>query len=538
MGIFTTREIAIFIYAILLLVYVLLRKKGKDIVLSIIKAACHIKLVIPFLIVLVFATLFTWLCTYLPFWDWQYVKDIIFWTLFAGVPVCFNATSRKLDDHYFKHIIIDNLKFAALVEFITGTFTFHIIGELILQPLLVFFMILQSSLVKKTETAKKITDSLIGIAGLIIIGLTIKSVIDSIGGIYFIDILVGLILPVILSIVFLPVAYFFALYAKYEILFLRINSKEPDDRKLKIKHRIKIIRLCKFSYKKVCRFLYEYVPKMYVKMSYAEFENIIDEFRGTTEHTYIAVIMHNGSYYVSRNFNEDNFRFNKYTTNKGGLFNSWNKPLRKEIALQIQEKTPFKNTDFNNTYLHYSVSLRKIFLFTKGAFFKRTKIAVFLSNTFEIRNNTVDLPFGEGVKQQSDKNTRRLMWALKWDTYGLSFFAVLMYFVVFLLSSFIYSDSEVKVNLDLAALVFTIISQVQIIFNSRKLTFKIHFGRKLICLQNNFLCIGIWEIFVFIIAYFISYFLQPLNISNSALSKLGIAFLFSGVLIDMWKKEQ
>ena len=31
---------------------------------------------------------------------------------------------------------------------------------------------------------------------------------------------------------------------------------------------------------------------------------------------------------------------------KGGLFKSWNKSLRKEIALQIQEKTPFKNTEF------------------------------------------------------------------------------------------------------------------------------------------------------------------------------------------------
>lgn len=50
MWIFTTREIAIFIYAILLLVYVCARKKGKPILLPVIKAACHIKLIVPFFI--------------------------------------------------------------------------------------------------------------------------------------------------------------------------------------------------------------------------------------------------------------------------------------------------------------------------------------------------------------------------------------------------------------------------------------------------------------------------------------------------------
>ena len=41
---------------------------------------------------------------------------------------------------------------------------------------------------------------------------------------------------------------------------------------------------------------------MYVRMSAAEFENILDEFRGTTEHTYIALIRYDKKYYISRNF--------------------------------------------------------------------------------------------------------------------------------------------------------------------------------------------------------------------------------------------
>lgn len=536
MGIFTTREIAIFIYGILLLAYVLVRKKGKDILMPVIKAACHIKLIIPFCMVLLFAAGFVWVCTYLPFWDWTYVKDIVFWVLFAGVPICFNATNRQLEEHYFRNILIDNLKFTALVEFVTGTFTFPIIGELILQPLLVFFVILESSLVKKTEATKKVVDGLIGIAGLIIIGLTIKSMADSIGEIYFVDILVGLALPIILSIIYLPVAYFFALYAKYEILFLRMGFKEPDDKKLKINHRIKVIRLCKLSYKKVCKFLYEYLPKMYVRMSAAEFENILDEFRGTTEHTYIAVIRHDRKYYISRNFTEDSFTFQEYTIGKGGLFNSRNKSLRKEIALQIQENTPFKNTDFNDSNLHYPVSLKKMFLFKKGAFFKRTKVALFISNSFERRRDSVDLPFFGGVKEQSDPNAIALMRAMKFDAYWPAFIAVLFSFSIFLLSSFIHTDTQV--NLDLAALVFTILCEFQVFFNKRNPLLKLRIGRRIIYLYKDVIFKGIQEVLVFVISLLISYILKPINISSEWISKFSIAILFLCLLIDMWKKEQ
>ncbi len=55
MGIFTTREIAIFVYGILLLTYILVRNKGKDILLPIIKAACHKKLIVPFCLLLLLA---------------------------------------------------------------------------------------------------------------------------------------------------------------------------------------------------------------------------------------------------------------------------------------------------------------------------------------------------------------------------------------------------------------------------------------------------------------------------------------------------
>ena len=42
-----------------------------------------------------------------------------------------------------------------------------------------------------------------------------------------------------------------------------MSFKEPEDKKVRFEHRIKVIYLCKLSYKKVCKFLYEYFPKDY-----------------------------------------------------------------------------------------------------------------------------------------------------------------------------------------------------------------------------------------------------------------------------------
>lgn len=536
MGIFTTREIAIFIYGTILLIYILIHQKGEKILLPVIKAACHKKLVVPFCLLLLLSAAFVWACTYLSIWDWPYVKDIALWTLFVGVPVCFNATSRQLEEHYFKNIIIDNLKFTALVEFITGTFTFPFIGEMILQPVLVILMIMQSSLVKKTESTKKVVDGIVGIVGLIIIGLTIKSIVDSIGEVYFVDILVGLVLPIILSIIYLPVAYLFALYAKYEILFMRMGFKEPDDKKLRREHRFQVFFCCKLSYKKVCRFLNEYVQKMYVRMSTTEFKTIIDEFRGTTEHTYYAVVRHNREYYISRTFDEDSFKFNEYTIHNGGLFKSWNESLRKEIALQIQEKTPFKNTEFDNSDIHYSVSLRKMFLFQKGAFLKRTKVALFISNSFEKRKESVDIPFFKGIKGQSDKNATALMRAMKLNDYFVPFILILFCFAIFFALSL--TQVAAKINLDLAALIFTILCQFGSFFNKQNPLLRVKIKDRIIYLYKNVMFKGIQEVLIFFISLLISYSLRTINISDDWLSKISIAILFLGLLIDIWNKDQ
>lgn len=281
MGIFSTREIVTIVYLSVLVICIFASPRIRPSVLGVIKAACSKKLVIPFLIMMIYAVLILHTFTYFSFWDWVYLKDVIIWLLFAGVPVCFNAVSRKIEDHYFRNMVIDNVKYAALVEFFTGTFTFNILTEFIIQPILMLFLLLQAVSETKDEykQIKSLMNWIVPIAGFVILGFTIKNVINSITDSDVISILVSFCIPIVLSLFYLPFACFFAVYAKYETLFTRMKFRDTNDKKLIFKHRIFIISTCMLSYRKIHKFAKIYLNRMYKNMTEAEFNSLIKEFK-------------------------------------------------------------------------------------------------------------------------------------------------------------------------------------------------------------------------------------------------------------------
>ena len=78
----------------------------------------------------------------------------------------------------------------------------------------------------------------------------------------------------------IPLEYILELYSKYEVLFVRMSFKDAKDKKIQRRHRWLVIKVCKLSVHKVMLFQKKYWCKMYSRMSVAEFENLIKEFRG------------------------------------------------------------------------------------------------------------------------------------------------------------------------------------------------------------------------------------------------------------------
>ena len=65
----------------------------------------------------------------------------------------------------------------------------------------------------------------------------------------------------------------------YDSLFTRMKFMLPDNNKLRIHRKFKIIMLCGLSYKNIGLFNKEYVRKMYINMGESTFDEIVIEFK-------------------------------------------------------------------------------------------------------------------------------------------------------------------------------------------------------------------------------------------------------------------
>lgn len=248
MNIFTTREIAVAIIFAVIFIWLCSKKSCRKGFANLLHVCCKKVLLIPFALLLLYGALITYGITKLSLWNWIYLKDILLWIVFVGVPVCFNATKKKLEDHYFRNMVIDNLKWTAILEFIMGSFTFSLVGELILQLFLGMLILLQASCKEeKYAQLKKFIDWLLVITGIVLIGFTVKVAITEFAKFGLVDSLVSLFIPLVFSVFYLPVAYCLAIYSKYNTLYVRMTIRNMDDPKMLRRRKAFVFICCGFS---------------------------------------------------------------------------------------------------------------------------------------------------------------------------------------------------------------------------------------------------------------------------------------------------
>lgn len=281
--VFSTREVVGFIYVGIFILYVLCHKQTRKSMVDVIKCACKVKLIIPFALMIIYTILLVRLFRRTILWDVIYIKDIVIWVLFVGIPYSYNAVSKGDEKHYFRNLFMDNIKFIVLIEFFMGTFTFDFWIELLLQAGIIFLTLLHvvSGLKEETKRVQKLLDVVLAMVGFVVLYYTIKAAMGAYTDVEPIELIVSFMIPIVLSVAFIPCAYLLALVAKYETVFMRMGFKEPKDKSIRLKRHVKIILACGLRYKKLCLFEDEYVKCLYVRMEQKEFDEIVKRFNVT-----------------------------------------------------------------------------------------------------------------------------------------------------------------------------------------------------------------------------------------------------------------
>jgi len=278
--IFTTREIATIIWIVILFFVFISIKKKRNAILRILKHGNSKKIVIFFLVLFAYSAVFIALFSMSHLCRIEYVKVILLWTLFAGVPLCFNAVTKGLEDGYFKKMLFDCFKLTVLVEYITTLFTFSLITEMIILPVIaiIFLMFIVSESKDEYKQVNKFFFIILSIALILFFAFTFQVAIETYPSLDPMDIVVGFFIPVVFSILYIPLIYLLVVYSKYELIFIRMKNYGEIGEYIRKNKKLKVFKACGLSNNKLCKFQVDCNREMTLNMKEDEFDRFIEDF--------------------------------------------------------------------------------------------------------------------------------------------------------------------------------------------------------------------------------------------------------------------
>jgi len=255
----TNREIASLFWIWIFLVFILLKKDVRkslfDVLLWMLWVKWTLFLAITFISINIFIV-------NILLWKYDILKEIIVWCFTVPFPLLLWANKIKEDINYFKKTIKNSIKLMVIIAFIINSYTFNIIGEIILLLFILIFTMTSVYWEVKEEykEVKLFSDYVLMILWIIMLILAINWFVNEPNKILAIKNLYVFFTPVILTVFFLPFIYFFALIMEYESLIVRVKVF-PNENFSKTKMFFYIFRLCNFNLYKLSNFYRFYMKK-------------------------------------------------------------------------------------------------------------------------------------------------------------------------------------------------------------------------------------------------------------------------------------
>ena len=251
-AIFNNREIALISWISLIVAAVLVSNKRKTLV-PIFRIITGKKFLIIFFLIGVFLYGIIFLFKFLEVWQSSNLKDVLSWLFSVGLILVFKINDAK-GTSYFKGIFLTTIKWTIVLEFIVNLYSFSLLTEIIILPVLVFLVITQAvaEMDKKHEIVSSFLQNAIAIAVLSIFSYSLYKTIVNFDEVFTFQNLVIFLLPTTITILFLPVVYFLALYSTYEDYFVRLDFMTVKKDKVKVVKRL-ILRIANINLEKLLR---------------------------------------------------------------------------------------------------------------------------------------------------------------------------------------------------------------------------------------------------------------------------------------------
>ena len=249
--IFSTREISLLFWTIIVLAIMLMSKGIRKLIIKALKILVGSSIGRVLLILVIYIEGVLFLLYSINLWSFSLLKDTLFW--FFTVALVMSLTVNKAKDKaYFWKILKETFKWTIVLEFMLNLYTFSIWTELILLPILTFLVVTKTyaQTDNKYDQVKEVLFNVLALIGWTLIAIVLFKTFNNYQGFFSTKNLFAFLLPPSLTLFLLPFLYFLAVFINYELLFNRVDFVASD---LKRKKELKreIILLANFNINRI-----------------------------------------------------------------------------------------------------------------------------------------------------------------------------------------------------------------------------------------------------------------------------------------------
>ena len=275
------REWALLFWGVVFLLWILSRSSTRSSAANVIRAAIKLKIVFPFTAMVAWVGLEVWLVTKVVGWNADLTKGAVVWFITAGVLLFGGFTKASSDPHFFRRKAVETLAWPALIEFYLNLHHFPLLVEIILQPVLAVLAVVPVVAVrdKKLRHVKGCAETLLALAGLASLAyVTVRTM----GGWESLDkpgLLFEFGLPVGLTVGALPFIFLLAVYAAYEVAFVRMEFQTDIGRLRRARNRLVLLLGLRFHLQEISRISLYWLRQVAEAPSFREALHVVGQYR-------------------------------------------------------------------------------------------------------------------------------------------------------------------------------------------------------------------------------------------------------------------
>lgn len=228
---FTNRELAITIWIITFAVWSVFSVRTRPSVVSLVKAFFAWKLTLGYVAMGLYISIILTALRYIGIWSKTPPATILIWIICVAFMMLFKADNVNKHD-FFKSKVKDNLRIVIVMEFIINFYTLDLWLELLLVPLMAVIggMMVIAERDDQYEPTRKLLNGFMVVIGIGMTLYALRMTVVNYNKFATIATLESFILPIILTLAFLPFVYLTAIFMTYESLFVRLQFfiKDPS----------------------------------------------------------------------------------------------------------------------------------------------------------------------------------------------------------------------------------------------------------------------------------------------------------------------